>query len=112
MSWLQIITVTWLLLAAVAALLIGSAIRAADETELDEQPVLGDPLFDRPYLDDSFQDEPNIVADLPVEEQSSDAPRPVNDPPTIPGIPSARPPVGRPSSPPQDGTGPRKSRPA
>ena len=97
MSWVLILAASWLLIAVLAALLIGKGIRSADESEV---------------VDDRVFDVPNFVVDLPAAEKRPDAPRAANDPPTIPGIPSARPTVGKPPAPPSDGSTARRQRPA
>jgi hypothetical protein len=94
MSWFLVITVTWLLIAVLGALLIGRAIRGAMADLVDELDL----------------DEANFVAEPPEADEGSVAPRAANDPPTIPGIPSARPPVGEPPAPPSSGTAPRSFR--
>lgn len=91
MSWVLVITVVWLVIATLTAVLVGRTIRLADRTELADQPVL---------------DEPNFAG----SGRGLDALRADDGPPTIPGIPTARPAVGRPPAPPSNESASRNSR--
>ena len=95
MTWVLVIGVGWVLLAALVAVVIGRSVRLADKKAAAE----------------SSADEPNFVVDpatapggipaatvLPFptvspEAEAKPAPRPVRDTPTVPGIPVARPPA-------------------
>jgi hypothetical protein len=94
MTWVLAIGVGWVLLAALAAVVIGRSVRLADAKASAE----------------SSADEPNFVVDpataprgipaatiIPFPTPSADdgrpPARPVRDTPTIPGIPVARPPA-------------------
>jgi hypothetical protein len=95
MTWVLVIGVGWVLLAALVAVVIGRGVRLADRQAAGE----------------SSADEPNFVVDpataprgmpaatiLPFPATSPEAeakpvPRPVRDTPTVPGIPVARPPA-------------------
>src|SRR5687768_2923672 len=93
MTWVLVIGVGWLLLAALLAVVIGRSVRLADAKAAAEASA----------------DEPNFVVDpataprgipaatiLPFPGSPADegkTPRPVRDTPTIPGIPVARPPA-------------------
>ena len=94
MTWVLVIGVGWLLLAALVAVVIGRSVRLADAKAAAEAAA----------------DEPNFVVDpataprgipaatiLPFPtastEDSGSTPRPIRDTPTIPGIPVARPPA-------------------
>ena len=96
--------VAWLLLAVCLALVVGRSIRnadrkAADRTAdklnliTDRPPVTLAPAADVPAPDTAPDGGP------PADGSPSPGPRPVRNPSTIPGIPSARPPVGRPAVP-------------
>jgi len=93
MTWVLVIGVGWLLLAALVAVVIGRSVRVAD-ARAAEQVV----------------DEPNFVVDpatvpggvpvatvlpfpAPAADDTRPPARPVRDTPTIPGIPAARPPA-------------------
>jgi hypothetical protein len=94
MTWVLVIGVGWLLLAALVAVVIGRSVRPADAKAAAEASA----------------DEPNFVVDpatapmgfpaatvLPfpavAAEEHRPPARPVRDTPTIPGIPVARPPA-------------------
>ena len=94
MTWVLVIGVGWLLLAALVAVVIGRSVRLADAKAAAEGAA----------------DEPNFVVDpataprgfpaatvLPFPAAAADdgrpSQRPVRDVPTIPGIPVARPPA-------------------
>lgn len=80
MTWVLVIAVGWLVLATLTAMLIGRSVRLADAQE-----AAG-----------SMHDEPNFVVDpgtAPGGLSATEAPvlRPAAEPPTVPGIPVARP---------------------
>ena len=93
MTWVLVIGAGWVLLAALAALVIGRSVRLADAKAAAEAAA----------------EEPNFVVDpatapsglpaatvLPFRAPAAadgHAARPVRDTPTIPGIPVARPPA-------------------
>jgi hypothetical protein len=94
MTWVLVIGATWLVLAALIAVLIGRSVRLADDRAAENAAA----------------DEPNFVIDpataprgfpaatvLPFPPPSAEDPQtqmqppPVRDTPTVPGIPVARP---------------------
>ena len=100
MTWVLVIGVGWLLLAVLAAVVIGRSVRLADvkaaaEPSADEPNFVVDPAT-------SPRDHPSAsILPFPASKADGKPPssRPIRDTPTIPGIPAARPPapgVGRP----------------
>jgi hypothetical protein len=102
MGWVWIVAAGWVLLAVCAAVLISRSVALADRKSAEEKA--------------SRLDEPNIVMDpsplrlapepapdpspAPVEAEAKPASeRSAREAPTIPGLPSARPPVGPPAVP-------------
>jgi hypothetical protein len=107
MSWVWIAGLAWVVLGVAAALLIAHSIRVADHKAANR-----------------FEDEPNVVIDRPPlrlapktqprDGEAAEPERPAQPPTvpgasTIPGLPSARPPVGRPPVPRSTRRHPRKS---
>jgi hypothetical protein len=100
MNWMFIVVPAWLILAIGLALLIGRSVRQADveatRTETDPRNFVVDrhPLTLAPSP-------PSETRPPPVRQPGSDAP-------TIPGLPSARPPVGPRAGSPQPRQKPRR----
>jgi hypothetical protein len=107
MGWVWIVAAVWVPLAIGVAVLIGRSVRLADRKAADGSVEEVNVLVDRPPLTIA-----SGSADLPVDgtagvavtgdspaETEPPAPRAGRDAPTIPGIPAARPPVGRPPVP-------------
>jgi hypothetical protein len=100
MGWVWIVAVAWIPLAFGVALVLGRSVRLADRKAADTEADAVNFVVDRPPL--------TIVPPKTVNS-SSKAPEPSGPPlptppagrgaPTIPGLPSARPPVGRPPVP-------------
>jgi hypothetical protein len=111
MGELWFVAAAWVLLAIGVALLIGRSVALADRKETVASAGGGKARKDvrRPDLVDTAPR--NLVAVPPAKTESAPAGRPVadepapapgpagRDTPTIPGLPSARPPVGRPPVP-------------
>jgi hypothetical protein len=89
MSWVLVIGAGWLLLSVLTALLIARSVRLAD----DKAEVAAEAAA-----------EPNFVVDVPhlrpvasTDDTAPPAAAIPRDTPTIPGIPSARPKLGKPA---------------
>jgi hypothetical protein len=94
MNWVLLLGAAWVVLAVVAAVLAGRAIHLADLMTAAE---LQEPNF----VVDSAGDEPQETAPSVVTRQEQPlATVTVEIPPTIPGIPAARPSVPLPPVPP------------
>lgn len=109
MGWVWIVAAVWVLLGIVVALLIVRSVAMADRKTAEDDARFAAEL--------DLADEPNVVIDRPplshipesappaAEEPEQEPTVPdvavptARDAPTIPGLPSARPPVGRPPVP-------------
>jgi hypothetical protein len=95
MWWVWVIGAAWLLLGAAIALLIGRSIVYADPKSADraaDSPEAPGPAPDRPPL--------TLLPKPPAAPPAAAPPRAAGrETPTVPGLPSARPPVGRPPVP-------------
>ncbi|WP_135136620.1 hypothetical protein [Blastococcus sp. CT_GayMR19] len=78
MSWVLVIGVTWVVLAAAAAVLIAGAVRVADRQASDT--VVGD----------LSADQPNFVVDRPVVDRPSAEVTRTTDPPRELSVPTPR----------------------
>ncbi|MCW2699970.1 MAG: hypothetical protein JWQ45_1505 [Blastococcus sp.] len=106
MDWVWIVGAAWVLLAAGLAPLIGRSIGLADRKAAGIALDAPNFIVDRPPLP-VLPGRPEGVAHDGLSVQNpapEDSPRPARhgiarDAPTIPGIPAARPPIGRPPVP-------------
>jgi hypothetical protein len=89
MDWMFIVAPAWLMLAIGLAVLIGRSVRQADGKASENEPEAPNFIVDRPPL---------VIAPDPVPP-ARPAPPSGRDAPTIPALPSARPPAGRPGVP-------------
>jgi hypothetical protein len=107
MGWVWIVAAGWLPLATGVAVLIGRSVRLADQKAADGGVEEVNVLVDRPPLTiapgsaDLPEGGTAGVADTGDSPAAPEPPTPRagRDAPTIPGIPAARPPVGRPPVP-------------
>jgi hypothetical protein len=92
MGWVWAVGAAWLLLGAGIALLIGRSIVFADRKSAHRDAEAAEVTVQRPPL--------TLLPKPPAAPPEPSPPRPAGrEAPTIPGLPSARPPVGRPPVP-------------
>jgi hypothetical protein len=105
MSWVWTVGAAWVLLSVGLALLIGRSIGLADRKAADLTPDTPNFIVDRPPLAALPAAASATSGAQPADGSPSPSPFPAprgvvrETPPTIPGIPVARPPVGRPPVP-------------
>jgi len=106
MDWMWAVGAIWLVLGAAIALLIGRSIVLADKRSADHSADAPNFVVDRPPLTllRKAPDTPAGDGDpaKPAADGTADRPTPPDtnrDAPTIPGLPVARPGVGRPAVP-------------
>ena len=95
MGWMWAVGAAWLLVGAVAALLIGRSIRIADRKSAERAADAPNFVVDRPPLT-LLPKPPDTGPPSPAEQRPPSAGR---EAPTIPGLPVARPSLGRPPVP-------------
>ena len=96
MGWMWAVGAAWLLLGAVIALLIGRSIVFADRKSADRAKDVPEVTVDKRPLT-LLPKPPNV---RPPNEAEPSPPQPASrETPTIPGLPTARPPAGRPGVP-------------
>ena len=102
MGWVWAAGAAWLLLGAGAAVLIGRSIVLADRKAADRAANAANVVVDRPPLT-LLPSPPDASAgeatSEPADPTASAGPGSAREAPTVPGLPVARPPVGRPSVP-------------